>query len=102
VRALARNAIKLDNLNEHFDEVFGAEVTKPETLTGICEGIDVVISSIGITRQKDGLTYMDVDYQGNKNLLDLAIKSNISKFIDVSRTFLIAPESAFAMSIPFG
>jgi hypothetical protein len=25
---------------------------------GICDGIDVVISSIGITRQKDGLTYM--------------------------------------------
>ena len=84
VRALARNAIKLDNLKEHVDEIFEAEATKPETLTGICEGIDVVISSIGITRQKDGLTYMDVDYQGNKNLLDLAIKSNVSKFIYVS------------------
>jgi len=84
VRALARNANKLDNLSEYIDEVFEAEVTKPETLTGICQGIDVVISSIGITRQKDGLTYMDVDYQGNKNLLDLAINNNVSKFIYVS------------------
>ena len=37
-----------------------AEVTKPNTLSGICDGIDCVISSIGITRQKDGLTYMAI------------------------------------------
>ncbi len=84
VRALARNVVKLEGLSDNIDEVFEAEVTKPETLIGICDGIDVVISSIGITRQKDGLTYMDVDYQGNMNLLDLAIKSNVSKFIYVS------------------
>ncbi len=84
VRALARNAKKLDNLSEHIDEVFEAEVTKPETLNGICDDIDVIISSIGITRQKDGLTYMDVDYQGNKNLLDLAVEKKVSKFIFVS------------------
>ncbi len=84
VRALARNAEKLEDLKEHIDEVFEAEVIKPETIIGICDGIDFVISSLGITRQKDGLTYMDVDYQGNKNLLDLAIKSDVSKFIYVS------------------
>ena len=84
VRALARNANKLDNLSEHIDEVFEAEVTKTETLNRICDGIDAVISSIGITRQKDGLTYMDVDYQGNKNLLDLAVENNVSKFIYIS------------------
>ena len=84
VRALARNANKLDNLSEHIDEVFEAEVTKPETLKGICDAIDAVISSIGITRQKDGLTYMEVDYQGNKNLLDLAVENNVSKFIYIS------------------
>lgn len=84
VRTLARNVKKLDDLKEHIDEVFEAEVTKPESLNGICDGIDVVISSIGITRQKDGLTYMDVDYQGNKNLLDQAVENNVSKFIYVS------------------
>ena len=84
VRTLARNVKKLDDLKEHIDEVFEVEVTKPESLNGICDGIDVVISSIGITRQKDGLTYMDVDYQGNKNLLDQAVENNVSKFIYVS------------------
>jgi len=84
VRALARDAKKLDDLREHINEIFVAEVTKPDTLNGISDGIDYIISSIGITRQKDSLTYIDVDYQGNKNLLDQAEKKNISKFIYVS------------------
>ena len=69
VRVLARNTQKLDDLRNCFDEVFEAEVTKPDSLIGVGKDIDIVISSIGITRQKDGLTYMDVDYQGNINLL---------------------------------
>ena len=84
VRALARQANKLDDLNEDIDEVYEAEVTKPETLTGIGDGIDIVISSIGITRQKDRLTYMDVDYQGNSNLLKEVLRSGVKKFIYVS------------------
>jgi len=59
-------------------------VTNPETLQGLCDGIDIVFSSIGITRQRDGLNFMDVDYQGNKNLLDIALQSSIKKFIFVS------------------
>ena len=84
VRALARNANKLDEFKNSIDEVFEGEVTKPVTLDGICNEINMVISSVGITRQKDGLTYMDVDYQGNKNLLDLAVKNKVSKFIFIS------------------
>ena len=84
VRALARNANKLEDLKEYIDEMFEAEITKPDSLIGICKDIDIIISSIGITRQKDGLTYMDVDYQSNKNLLDLAKANNVSKFIFIS------------------
>ncbi len=84
VYGLARRREKLDDLNDCLYEIIEAEVTKPETLKGICDDIDVVISSIGITRQKDGLTYMDVDYQANKNLLQEAINSSAKKFIYVS------------------
>jgi uncharacterized protein YbjT (DUF2867 family) len=84
VRALARNTKKLDDLKNSIDEVVKAEVTEPETLNGICDGIDVVISTIGITRQKDGLTFMDVDYQGNANLLREALRSGVKKFVYVS------------------
>lgn len=84
VRALTRNPEKLDSINSDIDEKFIAEITDRNTLTGICQNIDAVFSSIGITKQKDGLTYMDVDYQANKNLLDEALKSNVKKFIYVS------------------
>lgn len=61
-----------------------AEITKPGSLKGIMDGIDTVISTIGITRQKDGLSYMDVDYQGNMNLLEEAEKARVKKFIYIS------------------
>jgi len=39
---------------------------------------------VGITRQKDGLTYMDVDYQANMNLLEEAKKAGVKHFVYVS------------------
>ena len=65
-------------------DFFVGEITQAETLIGICDNIDWVFTSIGITRQVDGLTYMDVDYQGNLNLLNEAEKSKVSSFLYVS------------------
>jgi len=92
VRALARNPDKLEEtgpslepaVKDQIDEVFVGEVTKPDTLSGLCDGIDIVFSSIGITRQKDKLTYRDVDYQGNRNILDIALEKSVKKFVYVS------------------
>ena len=79
-----RNKSKLINLPELKSEIVLAELTKPDTLKYICEGIDVVISTVGITRQKDGLTYLDVDYRANRNLLNEAVKHGVQKFVYVS------------------
>jgi len=65
-------------------EIHTAELTKPESISNCCKGIDIVISTVGITKQKDGLTYMDVDYQANLHLLKEAQKSGVKKFIYVS------------------
>src|SRR6185437_16481110 len=89
VRVLARNPDKLKTpgpflepaIADLVDDVFVGEVTKPETLRGLCDGIKVVFSSIGISRQRDRLSYMDVDYQGNRNLLDLAVAAQVRKFV---------------------
>jgi len=82
-KIIVRDKTRL-KLEEPNLEVTEAEVTKSETLKGICEGVDIVISTVGITRQKDGLTYMDVDYQANANLIDEAKKSGVKKFIYIS------------------
>lgn len=91
VRVLARNPDKLrmpgealaPTIDRFVDDIFTGEVTRPETLRHLCDGIDVVFSSVGITRQADPVTYMDVDYRGNKHLLDLAMESSVRKFLYV-------------------
>ncbi len=84
VRVLARDESRLESIRSFIDEAWIGEVTDPSTLRGICHGMDYVFSSVGITRQKDGLSYMDVDYRGNRNLLDEALKSKISCFMYIS------------------
>lgn len=83
-RAIARNAEKLKQNDIEANEVLKAELANPDSISECCKGIDVVISTVGITRQKDGLTYMDVDYQANMNLLNEAKKSGVKKFIYIS------------------
>ncbi len=92
IRALARNPKRLEEtdpflspaVKDQIDDVFVGEVTQPETLEGLCEDIEIVFSSVGLTRQKDKLTFQDVDYQGNKNILERALQTSVEKFIYVS------------------
>lgn len=79
-----RNPSKLKSANVSPRQIIEAQLTDAQSLSGCCEGIDTVISTVGITRQKDGLNYMDVDYQANSNLLAEAIRSRAKKFIYVS------------------
>jgi len=85
-RIVVRNKSKLSPalLTHPLLEVVEAEVTQPQTLQGVCKGVHKVISTVGITRQKDGLTYEQVDFQANKNLLDEALREGVRKFIYVS------------------
>jgi len=83
-RALVRNSKKLEENDIKANEILEAELTDQDSIRGCCKGIDIVISTAGITKQKDGLTYMDVDYQANMNLLKEAKISGVKKFIYVS------------------
>ncbi|MEM9340985.1 MAG: SDR family oxidoreductase [Bacteroidota bacterium] len=83
-QAIARNEKRLQRLGLSDGQIIKAELTVPTTLSGTLQGTDVLISTVGITRQKDGLTYMDVDYQANMNLLHEAKKAGVKKFIYVS------------------
>ena len=80
VRALVRNANTAQRKNLIASEVFEGEATKPETLRGVMGGVDLVVSALGITRQRDGLTYRDVDFQANANLLDEALAADVPQF----------------------
>jgi uncharacterized protein YbjT (DUF2867 family) len=82
--AIARRTGPLEHLGVGPDRLLKRELTNPISLTGSCVGVDVVISTVGITRQRDGLMYQDVDYQANRNLLDEALRAGVRKFIYVS------------------
>ncbi|MEH0670781.1 SDR family oxidoreductase [Vibrio owensii] len=83
-QAIARNKTKLLAMGVEESQVIEAQVTHPDELKGVCEGVDVVISCLGITRQQDGLGYSDVDYQANLNLLEEAERAGVGKFIYIS------------------
>lgn len=83
VRVLIRKESQ-KKMFEEVDDFFVGEITVPKSLEHICEDIDLVFSSVGITRQKDGMTYMDVDYKGNLNLLIESRKSTVKSFQYVS------------------
>jgi uncharacterized protein YbjT (DUF2867 family) len=63
-----------------------------------------VISALGITRQRDGLSYWDVDYQANANLLVDALAAGVDRFAYVhvlnadkmQNIPLVAAKQAFA------
>jgi uncharacterized protein YbjT (DUF2867 family) len=82
-KIIVRDAHRVTLENENL-EIKEAQVTKPESLKNLFDDVQIAISTVGITRQKDGLTYMDVDYQANVNLIDEAKKSGVKKFIYIS------------------
>ncbi|MEZ9243381.1 SDR family oxidoreductase [Vibrio lentus] len=83
-KAQARSADKLKDLSLNDSQIQIAQVTDADSLKGCCDGVDIVISCVGITRQKEGLSYIDVDYQANLNLLEEAERAGVKKFVYVS------------------
>lgn len=91
---LNKNGIKPDILTRRWsselsiaiqsNHIYNIDFSNPLTLNSKLFDIDIVISSLGITRQKDNVTYMDIDYQANLNLLNEAKRCGVKKFIYIS------------------
>lgn len=60
------------------------DATDAETLKGICDGVDVVITTMGLTTSSVKFTAYDIDYQGNLNLYNEAVKAGVKKFNYIS------------------
>jgi uncharacterized protein YbjT (DUF2867 family) len=69
-----------------------ADLTRPETLRGVCDDVDLVVSCAGASLDMnllDRTSFEALDYRGNLNLLSEAERSSVPRFVYVS---LFVPE----------
>lgn len=84
LRILVRKEEQAGQFRIYTDDIRVGQVTHMETIRGVADGVDAVFSAVGITRQKDGVTYQDVDYGGNCNLLKESISSGAGHFVYIA------------------
>ena len=60
------------------------DATNPETMRGLCDGADVVITTVGLTGASTKVTSYDIDYKGNINLYNEAKAAGVKKFNYIS------------------
>ena len=60
------------------------DATNPETMKGMCDGADMVISTVGLTGASTKVTAYDIDLNGNLNILKEAKAAGVKKFNYIS------------------
>lgn len=73
------------------------DATNPDTLKGLCDGIEVVITTMGLTTASTKFTSYDIDYQGNLNLYKEAAAAGVKTFNYIS---VIACKEPGAEKVP--
>ena len=60
------------------------DATDPSTLSGICDGVEIVITTMGLTGASTRFTAYDIDQKGNLNLYEEAKRAGVKKFNYIS------------------
>ena len=100
---LTNNEIIALDLKERETELKGKysfkaiDATNVESLKNIFDGCEIVISTVGLTTSSTKFSCYDIDYQGNVNLYNEAVKANVKKFIYTS---VIACDVEDAKKVP--
>ncbi len=87
VRGQIRDEEKRAEVQPYCDEVVLADVTQAEQLSGLCDNIDIVFSTIGMSISLFTVepgNFIEVDFKGNLNLLEEAQKAGVPRFVYTS------------------
>lgn len=84
VRALVRNLEQAKTILPPEAELVVGDVLKPESLRSAIADCTVLLSATGARPSFDPTGPFQVDYQGTKNLIDIAKEKNIEHFVMVS------------------
>jgi len=87
VRALIYEVNNIHKLKQYTRDIIIADARKPTQLLGVCEDMDILISTLGksvsLFKNSNG-SYDSIDYEGNRNILHEAQKSGVSRVIFTS------------------
>jgi nucleoside-diphosphate-sugar epimerase len=83
-RALVRGDRSRLERPECADDVFSGEAVDANTIQGLCEGIDVVFSSLGYHSFARKPSIWDIDFGANMNILKEAKKAGVKHFVFIS------------------
>ncbi|MFC1670129.1 SDR family oxidoreductase [Spirochaetota bacterium] len=75
--------------------VYG-DVRDRESLKEAIKGVTGIISTFTLGRQRKGITYRDVDYEGNKNLIELLKENGGGKYVFIS-SLSVNADSVFGL-----
>ena len=64
--------------------IVSGDITRPETLSGIFDGVETVFHAAAVVHASRAKTYFDVNTEGTKKLLGKAIEAGVRRFIYVS------------------
>lgn len=84
VRALVRRPEALADLADAVDEVRTVQVTERESLRGALDGVDLLVSAVGKTRQTDRIARQTVDVDANRFLFEEARAAGVARIGFVS------------------
>ena len=87
IRAMINDVEDISKITAYTDDIYIADARKPKQLSGICDDITILISTVGKSVsifKSDRGTYDSIDYQGNLNILSEAEKSGVSRVIFTS------------------
>lgn len=84
VKAMVLKGTDISNLENVSCDIIYADITKPEMLEGILNGVDVVFHLAAIPSLAWGNFIFKVNYFGTKNLLEEAIRSKVRRFVFMS------------------
>lgn len=60
------------------------DMTDKDKLRGCCDGVDAVITTVGLTKASETVTAYDIDYGANMNLLSEALRAGVKHFAYIS------------------
>mgnify|MGYP000902042616 CR=1 FL=1 len=85
-------------------EFIEGEITDPGFVRSLCNGVDRVVSALGVTRQK--ASPWDVDYLANLRLLEEAERAKVASFLyvnvmhaDAGTSLILRSKAAFAAAL---